>query len=233
MSANGIAHLATRELRQKAKLDLAAAKRAADVANRDNPVNADVRSTYDITQLPTQYNDNSITDNANAGGLVVGRPWVAVAPFTFTEVIDTGGATITETNVGTLTLEARATSYQVFPPVDGYIKVNGTTIKTTNLAATSRGHTLAVISPAGATVGTVTTYDTFESAPGDGGAAGRTALTSALNAVASGNYIVLVSWDACSFDAGLRTALNTGYGTTLTTTWASTRYSHIVIGIKA
>jgi hypothetical protein len=66
MALNGISQLATKELRQKAKLDLAATKRAAD----GNP-----RATYDITQLPTQYDDNGIIDNANAGGLVEGRPW--------------------------------------------------------------------------------------------------------------------------------------------------------------
>lgn len=67
MAANGISELATKELRQKAKLDLAAAKRAAD----GNP-----RATYDITQLPTQYDDNDIIDNPNADGLIEGRPWV-------------------------------------------------------------------------------------------------------------------------------------------------------------
>ena len=66
MSANGIAHLATRELRQKAKLDLAATDRAAD----GNP-----RATYDITELPTQYDDNAVVDNPNVGGLQLGRPW--------------------------------------------------------------------------------------------------------------------------------------------------------------
>lgn len=222
MSLNGISELATKELRQKAKLDLAAVDRAAE---------GNDRATYDLTQLPTQYDDNTIVDNENEGGLVFGRPWIeTVIPFTFTEVIDNNGATITETNIGPLTLEARASSYQVQPTDDGYIKVNSTTIKTTTLG--SRGHTLAVISPAGTTVGTIDTFDTFETVLGDGGAGGRAALTIALNAVASGNYIVLVSWDACSFDAGLRTALNTGYGTTLTTTWAATRYSHIVIGKK-
>lgn len=68
MSANGIAWLPTKEERQKAKLDLAASDRAAD----GNP-----RATYDITQLPTQYDGNNVVDNANAGGLVVGRPWIA------------------------------------------------------------------------------------------------------------------------------------------------------------
>ena len=75
MSANGISHLASREARQKAKLDLAATNRAADAAHRDNPTNADQRHTYDLSKLPTQYSGNVIVDNANAGGLVVGRPW--------------------------------------------------------------------------------------------------------------------------------------------------------------
>lgn len=67
MAANGISTLATKELRQKAKLDLAAIDRAAV----NNP-----RATYDITQLPTQYSDNIVVDNENVGGLVVGRPWI-------------------------------------------------------------------------------------------------------------------------------------------------------------
>jgi hypothetical protein len=66
MALNGISTLSTKELRQKAKLDLAATKRAAD----GNP-----RATYNITQLPTQYTGNAVTDNANTGGLVEGRPW--------------------------------------------------------------------------------------------------------------------------------------------------------------
>jgi hypothetical protein len=71
MAANGISTLATKELRQKAKLDLAATDRAA----RSN-----ARATYDLTQLPTQYDDNSIVNNPNTGGLVAGRPWTATAP---------------------------------------------------------------------------------------------------------------------------------------------------------
>ena len=66
MSSNGIAQLATKELKQKAKLALAATNRAAD---------GNARSTYDITQLPTQYDDDNIIDNPNTGGLVEGRPW--------------------------------------------------------------------------------------------------------------------------------------------------------------
>ena len=57
---------ADKEARQIAKLDLAATNRAAD----GNP-----RATYDITQLPTQYSDNTLVDNPNEGGLIQGRPW--------------------------------------------------------------------------------------------------------------------------------------------------------------
>ena len=73
MAANGISTLATKELRQIAKLDLAATNRAAV----GNP-----RATYDITQLPTQYDNNSIINNPNEGGLVKGRPWATSEVYT-------------------------------------------------------------------------------------------------------------------------------------------------------
>lgn len=66
MAANGISTLSTKQLKQVAKLDLA----AIDRTNSNNP-----RSTYDITKLPTQYSGNSVVDNPNVGGLVSGRPW--------------------------------------------------------------------------------------------------------------------------------------------------------------
>lgn len=71
MSANGISTLATKELRQIAKLELAATKRATD---------GNARPYYDLTQLPTLYDDNSVVDNENAGGLVLGRPWISTPP---------------------------------------------------------------------------------------------------------------------------------------------------------
>lgn len=57
---NKISALANRELRQKAKLNLAAAKR---------------KESYDINKLPTQYSGNAIVDNSNTGGLEERRPW--------------------------------------------------------------------------------------------------------------------------------------------------------------
>jgi hypothetical protein len=61
----------TKEDRQIQKLEIAKAARTAD---------GNARSTYTITDLPTKYTGNAVTDNANVGGLVVGRPWIAVAP---------------------------------------------------------------------------------------------------------------------------------------------------------
>lgn len=59
----------TKQQRQDYKLQLAALKRT---------LNGNARDTYDITQLPDTYNGNvsGVDDNANTGGLVVGRPWV-------------------------------------------------------------------------------------------------------------------------------------------------------------
>jgi hypothetical protein len=73
MAANGISTLANKKLRQEAKLALANADRAA--RNVVEPGRyADV--TADISQLPTKYDtDNSLIDNANTGGLKVGRPY--------------------------------------------------------------------------------------------------------------------------------------------------------------
>lgn len=71
MAANGISTLATKELRQKAKLDLASQKKVAQ---------GDPTPYYDITLLPTQYSGNTVVDNPNVGGLQPGRPWVATDP---------------------------------------------------------------------------------------------------------------------------------------------------------
>ncbi len=69
MSANGISTLSTKQLRQEAKLALAAAKRAADPERYPN-------ATPDLDLLPTKYSGNDIIDNPNTGGLQLGRPWI-------------------------------------------------------------------------------------------------------------------------------------------------------------
>jgi hypothetical protein len=89
MAANGISTLDTKELRQIAKLDLAKAKREGRIVAVDGTVSGEIdsskpyyreRNDYDITQLPTQYNDNNVVDNENAEGLVTGRPWIEPTP---------------------------------------------------------------------------------------------------------------------------------------------------------
>ena len=222
MSANGIARLATRELRQKAKLDLAASKKAAIATSRDNSVNADTRSTYDITQLPTQYNNNSVINNGNAGGLVVGRPWIGGVPaFTFYEAFGTTVAISTTQYVSGNKIYAESSTYDVPSFQPARVVVNEIEIVNTEL----RGHTLAILDSYGDTVN-ITNFDTY-GIPGD-----VTALASALTAVASSNIVVLVTYDATEVDAGVRSAINTGYGSTNSNTWTAGRTSQIFIGIK-
>lgn len=212
MSLNGIAQLATKELRQKAKLDLAATKRATD---------GNSRATYDITQLPTQYNDNAIIDNLNAGGLVLGRPWITiVGSFTFYEAFGTTTAISTTQYVSGNKIYAESSTYDVPDFQPARILANDIEIVNTE----DRGHTLAVLDTYGDTV-SITNFDTY------GVPADVTALANALNAVASGNIVVLVVYDASAVDAAVRSAIN-GYGSTNSNTWPAERRSQVFIGIK-
>lgn len=84
MSANGISELATKQLRQEAKLAIAEAKRQGKTVAVDGTVTGSLDSTkpyyrvnnkLDMTELPTVYSGNNVVDNANVGGLQVSRPW--------------------------------------------------------------------------------------------------------------------------------------------------------------
>lgn len=216
MSKNGIAWLATKELRQKAKLDLAAAKRAS---------NGNPRATYDITQLPTQYSNNAIINNGNAGGLVQGRPWISTAPnFTFYEAFGTTTALETTQYVSGNKIYAYSSSFDVPSYQNARVVVNE--IEMLNVA--SRGISLVVLNSYGDLISTHT-YDTYDPSFAT---ANLIALITALNNVASGNIVVLVTYDACSFSAGLRSAINTGYGSTNSNTWIASRTDYLFIGIK-
>jgi hypothetical protein len=61
-----ISRLATRQLRQEAKLELAELDRIAS---------GESRTTYTINDLPTKYSGDTVVNNPNTGGLVLGRPW--------------------------------------------------------------------------------------------------------------------------------------------------------------
>ena len=87
MAANGISTLANKKLRQLAKLELAKADRIA--RNVVEPGRYAV-TDYEILELPTQYDtDNSIIDNPNADGLLLGRPWSS-----FVSAVDVSALTL-------------------------------------------------------------------------------------------------------------------------------------------
>lgn len=214
MALNGISELATKELRQKAKLDLAVTDRGTD----GNP-----RATYDITELPTQYNNNSVIDNPNTSGLTLGRPWIeTVSAFTFYEAFGTTSAISTTKYVSGNKIYAESSTYDVPSFQPARVIVNDIEVVNTDL----RGHTLVVLDTYGDVVTGPTQYDTYINS------ANVTALATTLNAVASGNIVVLVSYDASAFFGDARPALNTGYGSINSDTWIAQRKSHIFIGVK-
>jgi hypothetical protein len=205
----------SRERRQIQKLRIAAAKRAAD---------GNARSTYDITQLPTQYNENNIIDNPNIGGLTLGRPWIStVSSFTFYEAFGTTSTISTTQYVIGNKIYAESSTYDVPNYQNARVVVNDIEVVNTAL----RGHTLVVLDDYGDVLGAATQYDTYID-PNN-----LITLAAALNAVSTGNIVVLVVYDASALDAGVRSAINTGYGSTNTDTWTAERRSHIFIGIKS
>jgi hypothetical protein len=67
----------SKEERQVQKLEIAQLKRsgsAGDGSSVDIP-GYRILNTYNRDLLPTKYTGNAIIDNANVGGLQVGRPW--------------------------------------------------------------------------------------------------------------------------------------------------------------
>jgi hypothetical protein len=111
--------LADKEARQIAKLDLAETNRAAV----NNP-----RATYNITQLPTQYDGTAIIDNTNEGGLVQGRPWAPSQVYTgltFTYGEATISFTLTSGIFTNVTCPYGAGGYPFGPGVDPVIIMPG------------------------------------------------------------------------------------------------------------
>jgi hypothetical protein len=212
----------TKQDRQIQKLEIAAKARAAD----SNP-----RATYDISLMPTKYDENQVINNPNAGGLVASRPWIeTVSTFTFYEAFGTTTAISITRYVSGNKIYALSSTFDVPGVPNARVVVND--IEVLNEGdGVERGHHLVVLDSYGDVISTQR-YDTFETVLGDGGAPGRAALNSALGSVASGNIIVLVVYDASSFNATLRSTINTGYGSTNTETWVSSRISHIFIGEK-
>jgi hypothetical protein len=147
---------------------------------------------------------------------------VTYPPYTFYEAFGTTVAISTTQYVRGTKIYAYSSTYDVPSYQNAVIQVNDVQIVNTS----SRGHTMAVLSSSGSTV-SITNYDTY------GDANAITAMTNALNAVTSGNRVVLVVYDASALNASARSAINTGYGSTNNNTWLPSRISYIFIGIKS
>ena len=143
-------------------------------------------------------------------------------PYTWYEAFGTTVAISTTQYVGATKIYAYSSTFDVPGFQNAVIQVNNVGIVNTAL----RGHTMAVLSPSGNTV-SITNYDTY----GDPNSV--TAMANALNAVTSGNRVVLVVYDASALNASARSAINSGYGSTNPNTWTPQRISHIFIGIKS
>jgi hypothetical protein len=143
-------------------------------------------------------------------------------PYTFYEAFGTTVAISTTQYVGATKIYAYSSTYDVPSYQNAVVQVNDVEIVNTE----NRGHTMVVLSPGGVTV-SINWYDTYIDP------AQLTALANALNGVASGNRVVLVVYDASALNATVRSAINTGYGSTNTNTWLANRISHIFIGIKS
>ena len=142
--------------------------------------------------------------------------------FTFYEAIGDILTMSTTQYIRGIKIYAESSTYDVPSFQPARVVVNDVEIVNTE----ARGHTLVVLNPYGDVVTGPTQYDTYIDTNN------VTLLTSALNAVSSGNIVVMVSYDASAFNASARSAINTGYGSTNTNTWTPIRYSHIFIGRK-
>ena len=143
-------------------------------------------------------------------------------PYTWYEAFGTTVAISTTQYVGATKIYAYSSTYDVPSYQPAVVAVNDVEIVNTE----NRGHTMVVLSPGGVTV-SIANYDTYIDP------AQLTALANALNGVASGNRVVLVVYDASALNATVRSAINTGYGSTNTNTWTANRISHILVGIKS
>lgn len=147
---------------------------------------------------------------------------VTYPPYTWYEAFGTTVAISTTQYVYGTKIYAYSSTYDVPSYQNAVIQVNDVEIVNT----AQRGHTMAVLAANGSTV-SITNYDTY------GNPSAVTAMTNALNAVATGNRVVLVVYDASALDAAARSAINNGYGSTNTNTWTPQRISHIFVGIKS
>jgi hypothetical protein len=185
------------------------------------------RATYDITQLPTQYDDNAVVNNPNTGGLVEGRPWVTtVSDFTFYETYSNTSAVETTQYVSGNKIYAYSSSFDVVGYQPPRVVVNDVDVLTVDTADNhARGHNVVVLDSYGNVTATYW-YDTYIDP------ANSTAMATMLGAVPTGYIVVLVVYDASALSAGVRSVLNSNYGSTNNYTWSAFRNDYIFIGIR-
>lgn len=173
-----------------------------------------------------QGGKSNSADSAKGGdggsGVVVVKYGPSYSPFTWYEAFGTTAAISTTQYIGATKIYAYASTYDVPSYQPAVVEINDVEIVNT----VARGHTMVVLDLNGATV-SIANYDTYIDP------AQLTALTNALNGVASGNRVVLVTYDASALDAAARSAINSGYGSTNSNTWVASRISHILVGIKS
>jgi hypothetical protein len=155
----------------------------------------------------------------------------------------TGGTymTFSETISG-VRVDAITTNFNGIPTNGSYMKVNGVLIAGdkfglapdgTNTALApfqmKRGHTITIVNPATglSRSGFPKWYDTYTNV---GVASPPTAgIANDIKNAATGDIIIMGTYDATGLSAAMRSAMNTYTGSTSTSTWAPVRKSHMFL----
>jgi len=184
------------------------------------------------------------TDSGRTNLVATSTPDVTVADtsvFTYFEQQLSGGTYMTfDQTIGSYRVQSIVTNFNGNPTHGSYIKVNGTLIAgdkqglapdgvNTNLAPfqMTRGHTITIINPATGTSrsGFPKCYDTYANA-GLG-----TNIAADIQAAATGDIIIIGTYDATSVNQNFRNALTNYCGDTgYTNTWTAIRTSHMFLG---
>jgi len=188
------------------------------------------------------------TDSGRTNLVATSTPDVTVADtsvFTYFEQQLSGGTYMTfDQTISGYRVQSIVTNFNGNPTNGSYIKVNGTLIAGdqfglapdgTNTALApfrmTRGHTITIINPATGTSrsGFPKCYDTYG---GAGLAASPTAgIANDIKNSATGDIIIMGTYDATSCSTAMRNALTNYCGdTAYTNTWSGVRTSHMFLG---
>jgi hypothetical protein len=145
------------------------------------------------------------------------------------EAIQVAGGILTMTkSINGLSVQAAATNFDGSPARGSYISIDGTTVASDYTIGIgqnmTRGHTMVVVNKETNVIVSINTYDTWLT---------PTSIEAPLAAVPAGRIVILVTYDATSCTATMRSTLVNSYGATdSTSTWTSNRRSHLFIGTK-